>query len=118
MTLPGSIGEFGITAGHTPIVAELKSGLIQLYSNVGDSESTEKYFVSGGFAMINDKSEANVHVVECVKLDQLDADFAKKSVASSRAAVEAAAPDSVERAKAQITLEVYESMCSALGVVA
>lgn len=30
MIIPGSAGEYGVTAGHSPIVAELKPGVIQV----------------------------------------------------------------------------------------
>ena len=28
--IPGSAGEYGVTAGHSPIVAELKPGVVQV----------------------------------------------------------------------------------------
>jgi F-type H+-transporting ATPase subunit epsilon len=44
---PGSLGEFGILAGHTPFLTTLKSGVIR-YT---DAKGTEHYvFVNGGFA--------------------------------------------------------------------
>jgi F-type H+-transporting ATPase subunit epsilon len=44
---PGSLGEFGILAGHTPFLTTLKSGVIR-YT---DAKGTEQYvFVNGGFA--------------------------------------------------------------------
>ena len=44
---PGSLGEFGVLAGHTPFLTTLKSGIIR-YT---DSQETEQYvFVNGGFA--------------------------------------------------------------------
>lgn len=30
MIIPGSEGEYGVTAGHSPIVAELKPGVVQV----------------------------------------------------------------------------------------
>ena len=118
VTLPGVIGEFGVTAGHTPIIAELKPGLLQIFESVGDSEPVEKWFISGGFSMSHESSTTDIMAVECVKLQDLDAEAAKRGVAQFRAAVEAAAPDSQERAVAQISLDVHEAMCSALGVQA
>jgi F-type H+-transporting ATPase subunit epsilon len=44
---PGSLGEFGVLAGHTPFLTTLKSGIIR-YT---DAQGTEQYvFVNGGFA--------------------------------------------------------------------
>ena len=42
MIVPGVTGEYGITAGHTPIISELKPGLVQIYHNADDAEP-EKY---------------------------------------------------------------------------
>jgi F-type H+-transporting ATPase subunit epsilon len=44
---PGSLGEFGVLAGHTPFLTNLKTGVIR-YT---DAKGTERYvFVNGGFA--------------------------------------------------------------------
>ena len=118
MVLPGVVGDFGITAGHTPIIAELKSGLVQLFNNVGDSESAEKFFVSGGFAILHKNNVADVTVVECVKLADLDPEQARKGRTDFKAKMDAAPADSVEKAEAQISYEVHAAMCSALGIAA
>jgi F-type H+-transporting ATPase subunit epsilon len=44
---PGSLGEFGVLAGHTPFLTNLKTGVIR-YT---DANGTERFvFVNGGFA--------------------------------------------------------------------
>jgi len=44
---PGSLGEFGVLAGHTPFLTNLKTGVIR-YT---DAKGTERLvFVNGGFA--------------------------------------------------------------------
>jgi len=44
---PGSLGEFGVLAGHTPFLTNLKTGVIR-YT---DAKGTERFvFVNGGFA--------------------------------------------------------------------
>jgi F0F1-type ATP synthase epsilon subunit len=116
--LPGAIGEYGVTAGHTPIISELKAGVVQIFENLGDSEPVEKYFISGGFAVTKENSETNVLATEIVKLDQLDPERVRAGLAEYRAAMDSAAPESIERAKAQISVEVHEAMVSALGLTA
>jgi F0F1-type ATP synthase epsilon subunit len=118
VTLPGAMGEFGITAGHTPVISELKPGVVSVYDNLGDSEPLEKWFVSGGFVVLEPSNKASVMAVECVKLDQLDGEAVKSGIASSKSQLDASAPESVERAKAQISLETYEAMQSAMGLSA
>ncbi|MGI9520408.1 MAG: F0F1 ATP synthase subunit epsilon [Hyphomicrobiaceae bacterium] len=48
--LPGSEGQLGILAGHSPAVVALKPGLIEVLSGASVSK---KIFVRGGFAEIN-----------------------------------------------------------------
>jgi F-type H+-transporting ATPase subunit epsilon len=44
---PGTLGQFGVLAGHTPFLTSLKMGVL-LYQ---DSQGKERYvFLSGGFA--------------------------------------------------------------------
>ena len=48
--IPGSAGEYGVTAGHVPYVAQLKPGVLQILHDESGSEP-EKYFVAGGYAL-------------------------------------------------------------------
>ena len=118
VTLPGAIGEYGVTAGHTPLIAELKAGVVQIFENLGDSEPQEKWFISGGFAVTKENNETQVLATECVKLDQLDPERVRAGLSEYRAAMDSAAPDSLDRAKAQISVEVHEAMVAALGLTA
>ena len=59
--IPGSAGEYGVTANHVPYVAQLKPGVLQILheENSGDPE---KYFVAGGFALTHaDSSTVRSH---------------------------------------------------------
>ena len=52
--VPGAMGEYEVTAGHVPIVAELKAGMLTVKH--GDGSEDEKYFVPGGFALTHEGS--------------------------------------------------------------
>jgi F-type H+-transporting ATPase subunit epsilon len=47
--VPGVEGEFGVLAGHAPIVATLKPGVLTIY---GDG-APQRYVVFGGFAEVS-----------------------------------------------------------------
>ncbi|HUS96335.1 MAG TPA: F0F1 ATP synthase subunit epsilon [Hyphomicrobiaceae bacterium] len=49
VVLPGSEGDLGVLAGHSPAVVTLRPGMISVISPGG----TRKMFVKGGFAEIN-----------------------------------------------------------------
>ncbi|WP_237152851.1 F0F1 ATP synthase subunit epsilon [Oryzibacter oryziterrae] len=44
--LPGTEGDFGVLAGHSPVLSTLKTGMITVKSGAG----TDKIYVRGGFA--------------------------------------------------------------------
>jgi F-type H+-transporting ATPase subunit epsilon len=49
-TVPGSGGELGILPGHTPLISQLKTGVLS-YTRGGE---TRRLLVSGGFVEVND----------------------------------------------------------------
>lgn len=53
--IPGSNGEYGVTANHVAYVAQLKPGVLQILHEEGTSEP-EKFFVSGGYALTHEDS--------------------------------------------------------------
>jgi F-type H+-transporting ATPase subunit delta len=53
--IPGSAGEYGVTANHVPYVAQLKPGVLQILHEEGTTEP-EKYFVAGGYALTHEDS--------------------------------------------------------------
>ena len=52
--VPGSAGEYGVTAEHVPVVAQLKAGVLQIFHD--DASEPEKYFVPGGFSLTHANS--------------------------------------------------------------
>jgi F-type H+-transporting ATPase subunit epsilon len=47
--VPGVEGEFGVLAGHTPVVATLKPGVMSVFAPGG----TQRFVVFGGFAEVS-----------------------------------------------------------------
>ena len=98
-------GDMGILVGHVPSVLQLKPSVVEL---INDQES-KKYFVSGGFAVMNPDSSLNINAVEACELDQLD-------VAAAKAALEEAkrvTGSEEEKATASIQIEVLEAVIKA-----
>lgn len=99
VTLPGASGEYGVTAGHSRIVDELKPGVVSVVTG----SSTVKYFVSGGFAF-TDPESTEVSVAEAVAVDDLDAEKVKAAYAKAKAD------------GADLEMETTKSMATALGI--
>lgn len=112
--VPGASGVFGVLKDHVPTIAAMKPGVVAVQEQEGDTE-LKQFFVSGGFAYVKPDSSLDVQAVEAVPLDDLDPDEVKKGVAEYTAAV-ASTSDEVEKAQAEIGLEVYQAMAAALNI--
>lgn len=47
--IPGTEGDFGVLSGHTPIVASVRAGVVEIYRDNMDDIS-ERVFIAGGVA--------------------------------------------------------------------
>jgi F-type H+-transporting ATPase subunit epsilon len=72
--LPGGAGEFGVMAGHMPIISTLKAGTLE----VTKAGVKEFYFIAGGFVEVNPTSVI-VLAEEYEKADEIDVPRAELS---------------------------------------
>ncbi len=56
VVVPGSEGDFGVMAGHAPVMTTLKDGELAIYKTAG--ATPEKISVTGGFAEVGDNGLA------------------------------------------------------------
>ncbi len=106
VTVPGTAGDFGIVAGHVPTIACLRPGVVTV--------DTAKFFVSSGTVTVNPDSTIDIVAEEAATLDQLDAQAAKAGLDQFVGEFSRASND-LERAKAEIGIDVYRAMTIALG---
>ncbi|XP_024366707.1 ATP synthase subunit delta', mitochondrial [Physcomitrium patens] len=111
--VPATSGQMGVLPGHVPTIAELKPGLMSVH----EGADVKQYFVSSGFAFVHANSVADIVAIEAVSLDKFDPEEVKKGVQEYTQKV-ANAKDDLERAEAQIGLEVHSALQAALGVSA
>jgi F-type H+-transporting ATPase subunit epsilon len=52
VVVPGTEGEFGVLAGHAPVMTTLKDGELKVFKSAG--AAPEAITVSGGFAEVGD----------------------------------------------------------------
>ena len=99
---PGSMGEFGVLAGHTPFMTSLNTGAL----HYRDENGKDQYvFVSGGFAeALPDKVTVLAESAEA--MEDIDPERAKEAMerAEKRLADERA-KEEVDRARARAALE-------------
>jgi F-type H+-transporting ATPase subunit epsilon len=53
VVVPGTEGDFGVLAGHAPVMAMVKDSEIKVYKTAGGQPESIK--VSGGFAEVSDR---------------------------------------------------------------
>ncbi|KAJ2722910.1 delta subunit of the central stalk of mitochondrial F1F0 ATP synthase, atp16 [Coemansia sp. Benny D115] len=103
-------GDLGILADHVPTIEQLKPGVIDIISDSG----SVKYFVSGGFAVMNPNSVLNINAIEAFKLEDIDSQAVSANLAESQR-LASSAKDEVTKEAANIEVEVYEALQSALA---
>merc|ERR1712212_802897 len=108
--VPSFSGSFGILPAHVPSLAVLKPGVVTVYEDDG---SNKKFFVSSGSVTINDDASVQILAEEAHKVEDLDAAAAKQVLSDAQSALNAA-KDDLERAEAQIAIEVGEALVKAI----
>ncbi|OQS07925.1 ATP synthase subunit delta' [Thraustotheca clavata] len=111
--IPGLVGEYGITARHTPIISQLKPGVIIVHEE--RDKVVKKFFTAGGFAFTHADSVTDIACVELVKVEDIDASAAEAGVTKYKQLMDQATPGSVERVEAQIAYETHVAMVAALA---
>jgi len=112
--VPGAAGEYGVTADHVPLVAQLKPGVLQILHE-GSSEA-EKYFVAGGWSITYPGSKTDISCPEAVKVDDLDSAAVTSGFEAAKTAFASAESGSRAQAEAQVEMEVNKSMGAAIGI--
>ena len=53
VVVPGTEGDFGVLAGHAPVMSTIRNGELAIYRTAG--AEPERIAVEGGFAEVNEK---------------------------------------------------------------
>lgn len=67
VTVPGGEGDFGVLAGHAPLVSTVRTGVIEIQD---ETAQVERIFVVGGFAEVSPE-RCTVLAEEAVPLAEL-----------------------------------------------
>jgi F-type H+-transporting ATPase subunit delta len=68
VVLPGAAGVFTALPNSSATISELAPGVVR----VKDGQTETKYFVSGGFAVINKDSSVAISAAEAINVDEID----------------------------------------------
>ena len=107
--VPGSEGDFGVLAGHAPVMSTLRVGVLDVSGTDGNNM---RIFVRGGFAEVT-PAGLTILAEEAVPLSELDADALDQRVKDAGEDLQDASSDEA-KSKAQAHLDQLEELRSAL----
>ena len=107
--VPGAEGDFGVLAGHAPVMSTLRVGVIEVTGNEGGDA---RIFVRGGFAEVT-PAGLTVRAEEAVPLAELDATALDQRIQDATEDFNDASTDDA-KAKAQEHLDQLKELRAAL----
>ncbi|SPQ22439.1 a897e28f-7444-4060-a1f9-f3016d9a577d [Thermothielavioides terrestris] len=106
VNIPAESGDMGILANHVPSIEQLKPGVVEI---IEESGSSKKFFLSGGFAIVQPKSALSITAVEGYPLEDFSAEAVKAQIAEAQKVASGNGSEQ-DIAEAKIELEVLESL--------
>ena len=110
VVIPGTEGDFGVLAGHQPVVSGLRPGVIEIHD---EGAAPERVFVRGGFAEVTNEA-CVVLAEEAVPVAELDRATLEARIRDTEEDLADATTDD-ERHHAEGVLQLLKDMLSALS---
>ncbi len=107
---PGEEGDFGVLPGHSPMIANLRPGVIDIYEN---GVISDRLFVAGGFAEVTGE-RLTVLAEEAIPVHEINAEDVKTRLKAGKQAYEEADTDAA-RAEAEAMIAIAEAMMAAIS---
>ena len=111
VVVPGTEGDFGVMAGHAPVMTTLKDSEVKIYKTAGAQPESVK--VSGGFAEVGDKG-LTILAEQAFPLGEVDAALLAQEVRNAEEDVPDA-KDGATKDAAELKLQQLREVQSALG---
>jgi F-type H+-transporting ATPase subunit epsilon len=109
VTVPGREGDFGVLAGHAPVISSLRPGVIDVK---GGDAGDARFFVLGGFAEVT-ATKLTVLAEDVLPMAEVDAAALDARIKNTHEDVLQAKSD-VERAKAVESLDHLQVLRASL----
>jgi len=109
VVVPGGEGNFGVLAGHAPMIATVRPGTIDVYE--GD-RVTDRILIAGGFAEVTE-TRCTVLAEQAINVSELDSGKVEQEIKDLGEDIEDAKSD-VERSTLEARLVVARAKLEAL----
>ena len=110
VVVPGEDGDFGVLPRHTPMISNIRPGVLGLYEG---GELTESIFVAGGFAEVT-AARCTVLAGQAMAVEDLDRGAAEQKLKDAREDLENARDDPARR-EAEKQIAVCEEILRITG---
>jgi F-type H+-transporting ATPase subunit epsilon len=110
VVVPGGEGDFGVLAGHAPMISTVRAGVIEIHD---EGKETEKIFVAGGCAEVSD-NRCTVLAEDAVPVAELDRASLEQRIRNAEEDLEDAESDE-QRHRLEGKLELLQGMLRALS---
>lgn len=110
VVVPGTEGDFGVLAGHAPMISTVRPGVIDVYE--GD-RIVERVFVAGGFAEVTE-TRCTVLAEQALPLAEIDRAKVEQEVKDLSEDLDDAKSDG-ERAAVEAKLAIARAKLDAAG---
>lgn len=111
VVVPGTEGDFGVLAGHAPLMSTIRPGAIMVYPASMD-DVPERIFIDGGFAEVGSKG-LTILAESAVPVGDIDVEATAAGLAAARDALRSASGDAAIDA-AQARVDRFEAMQAAV----
>jgi len=109
--VPGEAGEFGVLAGHAPMLSSIRPGVVAVHLPSGE---VRKIFVAGGFADVNG-ALCSLLAEEAVNVSDLNRAQIEEGLKTLREGLELAKEDALKAAHLRHRIEVEQAKLDAVG---
>ena len=104
VVVPGEEGDFGVMAGHAPVISNIRPGTLAIFEG---GSVTMRVFLAGGFAEVT-KERCTILAEGAVPVDDIDRSEVEQEISNLRDDIGAASNDA-ERTHAEAALAVAEA---------
>ena len=104
VVVPGEEGDFGVLAGHTPVISNIRPGTLAIFEG---GSVTMRIFLAGGFAEVTNE-RCTILAEGAMPVDDIDRSAVEQEINSLREDVDAAA-DNAERGRTEAALAVAKA---------
>jgi F-type H+-transporting ATPase subunit epsilon len=109
VVVPGEEGDFGVLAGHAPVISNVRPGTLAVFEG---GAVTQRFFLAGGFAEVT-KERCTILAEGAVRVEDIDRATLEQEIKNLREDVGSTA-DEGERARAAAALNVAEAKLQSL----